>query len=393
MEFISRFNADPRPEVHHQITLRFFAKQFPDGLRGDVEEWALRGKPLNELPRLESEIAALRLVPMSERDIEARRSILKRRIIFKKTRHALCSACLRESSMRDCLLRNKRLKGSCSSTSALLEILNGSASVSVLATGYFSEKERAGVRRQHFKRAIYHADLIEQTDKRKSQIAHHEAADKAERKAQAKAAGTNKRPRMDFEAILAREWLSHFRSTTSHDDVIEIPANIGLDLVKAGDHQVSIATSVSAAPSLASIVPDLTLESDGDIADICQSIFEPAPTPTDTLLVKIMHHNPSSLKLIRPHAASGRSIDSQAVSVSVHKRLTADAQVRTVCARTSEVADGRFLLHGLVKHFRKLEQVGLSAWRSPSPAVYTIHDVTVDQDTQKLMPDICTTLV
>ena len=93
--------------VESHMPDRLFSKTHPGSVRRQLEQWVIHGVPLENLPDLEKELAKLRFTPMTERDIEAKHSIMKRKIIFKKARHTLCSLHIRSQKLRR-VLKSKR---------------------------------------------------------------------------------------------------------------------------------------------------------------------------------------------------------------------------------------------------------------------------------------------
>ena len=57
---MQRFDADPRPEIHHRITVFWLQFEFPNGLRVFLVRWAVENVSLELLPVLAMELAALR---------------------------------------------------------------------------------------------------------------------------------------------------------------------------------------------------------------------------------------------------------------------------------------------------------------------------------------------
>ena len=329
---MAKFDLDPRPHLHHRISLEFF--EHGSDTRIAIEEWVKDGEPLQSFPDLARAVAKIRFIPMTEREIEAEHGRLKKKIAFKKARHTLCSSLLRTPLLRrrlkkykrsiPDLLKNIEIARSCDSLAKRLGL--GKYMKDQLATIGNGAKVRSHIRRRELRSAIYRSDLTTQTKKRKEATKYHEKVD-AKQKKQQRVKSRSTQP--SYDNILAREWLAHFRHlVVGSNVVIEVPSGMDLSLESSRDFMSTPAIAIQPRTNAEE------LESEG------QGL---GSNSTGSYLVKVVHARPSGLKLVQPHAASGRLLDDSDVCVTLHSSL---GDGKYVSARPKSHSDGRRVLSG-----------------------------------------------
>ena len=315
-------------------------------------------------------------MPITERDIEAEHSIMKRRIIFKRAKHTMCSAYLRVRRLKNRLRVKPSLKWK------LMEYIDRCRSVKFLANRFGMEatiqkldrtKSHTRKLREVVKKAAYRADLTEQGKKRKREAAYNTSVTEKQNRQQDKFAG-RKAPRVSLENTHAREWLSHFRQVATRDDVLEIPAHLGLTFTDAA----TLLTTVGAVrnPRCASDIQVASV--DGEDEDTLPNIF-----------ARVVHFKPNDHKLVRPHAGSGQRLSDDLVTISLTTRFGGASEGVNICAGSSH-SGSVVLLGGLQANYQQLKEIDFYAWRNPGPLTYTIKDFPSTVVSPQTLGDLCT---
>ena len=378
------YDLEPNPELHHRRAVHVFARN--GKLRGQLEAWVYNAVPvpLEELPELLQVFAELRLIPMSERHVEAEHSKLKRKIIFKSARHALCSAHLRTQSLR------RRLRKEPHKAKRFVALVSNARSCLFI-------EERFGMppsgppnsstskRRSQLKSWIYRADLRTRHNKRSAEQAFHVSKTKATEKVQEKAAKVP-RVRQSMEGMMAREWMNHMRQVVSPNDVLQFPADVAIQLEDTVEHLSTPATQARSVQEN----DDGTLE-----ADVDHTIDREGDAEIAGLFVRVVLWHPSKLKGARPLAGDGRPLTNSDVCISIHRRIANDSDGSGVisCSRDTATVSTRFLTTGLQKNFRLLDQAGFHSWSKPEPLQYWFTGVAMSSDKFATLRHTCTMLM
>jgi hypothetical protein len=383
-ELILRFDKTPNPLLHHRVTLLLLSRD-SGNLREQLEWWCSGSRPLGALPNLERLFAIMQLVPICERDIEAQHSLIKKRTIFKRARSVLCSMTLRVPHLR------RRLASDPAKLPKLVHFIEQLRSSKIMMQEFSLVQHvhnlcglKHNVRqvRRLCKDAIYRRSVKEQHSNKNKAKKFNIKRSEAIQRVQVKAHGREpKQPK--YEAILAREWLSHLRTIIQLGDVLEFPADLGcLSLHSAQDRLDKPANGVAHSA-----------DDDDDLHPAYRIVAEGARQPT--CLVKVVHKHPSNLRLVKPTAASGSWLAADDMCVSVHHhmgtRREGELSVAACCYASSQA---RRVMVGLQSSF---EQHGaslpLARWTSASGTQYSFKDVPVIDALQDGVADLCTELV
>jgi hypothetical protein len=380
LHIIEAFDSKPDSRFHHRITLRMLGKDTPDGLRGEVEAWCKGERQLVELPRLRVALAAMFLISIVERNIEAQHGILKRRIVFRRCKHVLCSMVLRMPLLKKLLRAKPYLK------QKLFKHIENARNLSLVGKSLGVEGYLVSIplrwKQKAFKEAVYRGRIKDQTADYSSSKKFNAKRAAAEEKLQEPEAKRRRRRQADqFNNMVTREWLAHLRAVVKRRDVVELPPDI------ANLTLLSSSARFSGTGKIAHAVEDsIVPEEPADGTRGADALAEP-------LYFRIVHAHPSSLKLIKPHLGSGRRILDDDMCITVHRRIGETDGHPFVSSQAVSLDNGRRILGGLRDSFSELSVQGLIVWTQSRPLQYMIRDAPILPALADAAQIACSTLV